>query len=221
MNLRHLSHLMANSIIAIMVICIGSCNRVSQDPKPDRVELARQSLQNIVCLMESNPDGSESQTHAIKAINQAILKLDGKTAKSLNDPLPIMASLGSVAKLRGGLSLRIDWVDPGFDATGLFIVDGKRKETAFEHVIAWTASERDQTPSNGYLRMGFPVEFDEETTKAWEGASELRPPLHVDVRTWDNATSVGLITKEGRRTATVEIFVEQSARWHASAVPAR
>ena len=168
-------HVWVSVVALALFFCFSSCRR--QDPAADRVRVARAALQNSETLMESHPDGTESQKYAIIATRKALLKLGSSTPGTVHDPFPVMAEFGRVSGTKDGLSLRVCWVDPEIDVTGIFIVKPDRTETAFPRIVKWTANERDQMRFDRYLRKGFPVEFDERSTQAWAGIAESSPPL--------------------------------------------
>jgi len=204
-------------LVFLFLPWLGSCQR--RRSAADPVQSARSELERMVLNMESSPNGTDIQRRLIKAMNEAVSELNDKSAANLSEPLPVVAIFGALDRVKGGFSLSIEWVDPGVDATGIFVLPANGDELVFDHVIKWTPADLDTFQANAYLRMGFPIQFDEASTKAREGVHELWPALKVNLDQLTNGARVGLITKDGRRTKTIEIFLDTPVRGHSATQP--
>jgi len=196
-------------VILAVAICGGACKGgQGRTASPDSVQAAVTEIRQMVRNMDDHPDGTASQAHAIRSMQEALKGLNGKSSADVHGPRLVVAELGTVTAVRNGVSLRLQWIDPEADATGLYVLDAGGRERRFENVMRWDDETRRLIGQNALTRAGFPVFADEKTTGAWDGVDHFWPPLKLDLQAVKAGAKVGLITKSGQKTKAIELFVD-------------
>ncbi len=193
-------------LILTIAFCCTSCKWMKSKVAQKRASATLVFLKSMVSSMESNLDGSDSQSHALNGLRGAIANLEKDRDAATNRPSPIMAELSSVAFSKNAVSLKIVWLDQGFEATGFFVKTADGEEFVWQNSIHWQPVDVAGLKGHYFRQMGFPVEFDDKSTSAWEGVPELQSPLKIAVSRLENGAKLGLLTNQGR-TTTVDIFV--------------
>jgi hypothetical protein len=170
------------------------------------VEILKTQLQN----METHPDGTPSQRHAVSSIRAALPKLSGETARTLKAPTPVVAEIGGILDRPDMLSLQIQCVDPGFDATGVYVVDSFGKTSEFPDALSWWDNNDDRKTARvtGWRQFALAVAFDQKAKDEWAATRPaFGPVLTLDRAAVKSNAKVGLISRSGVRSAAVDLFV--------------
>ena len=193
--------------LSVIVLFLGSCTR----SHVDRVQRARASLVSILANMSSHPNGTSEQAYAVRSLTQAIRALDGRNENDFWGPMLVMVTEGALPEEPGARSLRIDWVDPRLEATGIYVSDAAGHVTRFESIIRWDPAYPGDASTDAYRKMGFPLEFDASSAEAWHAVQKRWPAVNLNPALLSTGTKVGLITKDGTLTPAVELFSETTS----------
>jgi hypothetical protein len=203
------------SLLAVL-LTVSCKSRQAANASPDPVQVADSRIDEMVREMETHPDGTARQRHTIKSIREALTKLKGKSVANFGEPVLIVAEVSGIPAAKDALSLKIHYVDPAWDATGLYVLEPQGHERRFDNSITWSADERDYYRSNALRDIAYPVIVDEKSASAWVGIRNVSPALKFDSNALRAGIKVGFITKSGGRTPAVDVFFSpetQKSSW--------
>jgi hypothetical protein len=190
--------------IVLAAVAVPSCKRATP-AVGNRVPLAKNALENAVAGMQKTPVHTNLEKSELAAFTSAIAQLAGKTDGDLGEPLLIHAEVLRLLDSPNGYTLRVDWVDRNYEVTGIYLVDAEGSNIRYDNVVTWPSDKR-QYP-NGWLKMGFPIQFDQKSTDAWGDDPDAPPAIKRTLASLSGA-KVGLITTMGMLKQTVGVVFD-------------
>ena len=138
------------------------------------------TIETIIDGAEKSADEDpRNHSERLACLRAALATITGPTGHTLKQPLPILGEMKSVSpNLR---SLVVQWVDPTFSATGIYLVDAAGKAEDFSGCITWDAEDKRRAERIAWTQAGFPVILPEENgaDEEWRQKGTHWQHLHV------------------------------------------
>lgn len=177
------------------------------DRKSETIELLAQHLKNIA----EPPGDPEREQYLTAAYTRAREHLRSLDRESELEPTLMTAQFLARSTPDGVIkSLRVEWLEHGFDVHGFFIEpagEGARIDAA--NVIAWNADDYEWFDRLLWRDTWVPISTGEKGEYVWKPNKSRWPVVAVDEAAITSGSRVGLIYGDGRRSTTVPLYARE------------
>jgi len=199
--------------LAVTIIAVVLGTRGDDVPKPDPLQVARQTLRETrdAVLRSSGSHPSASQAAYVAAIDDALQRTDGLTGRDIRAPMLVWGEFFTHPKNRSvdgtdQWQLALHWLDPDFDVAGLYVVDDTGRRHVFNDVLN-TNKDAQTLMAVTALRVVFllvanPVTSQPSGTKA----------IALDPMLLRGRLNIGLISKNGIVHEPRQAFINDGGR---------
>jgi hypothetical protein len=164
--------------------------------------VAKSTITSELEGMVAHSDGSEFSQRLAEEIREAVASLPDSSSE-LAEPLPVTAELSTYGP-PNALSLKVQWIDPLHESTGIYVIDHNGQTFEFKNSILWGH----ESTANAWTQRAFLMNFYGEAQSVKWNPPNSDPSIGLP---WDAATvgqpKVGLTTTSGRSTKAINLIV--------------
>jgi hypothetical protein len=176
--------------------------------KEQAVEELRRSVDCVASLLGGV--SPQALAHLQSTVTATIADLEDRPEEAFDSPVPVSARVDRVAGEPERMVLSVAWLESGFRVNGLFFRDSAGVTNDFD-IVAWDAAERAEAR---FLRAKvYEIVPDDERSDETPATRSRWPVLRLPESVYSQLgnLSVGLITRDGERTDTIECPVIELA----------